>query len=78
MIKARMVLDGAGRQWRIAEMTARVTADGSAGQCLVLSTANRCVRLSSYPDQWLNLSVEELCALDRARTRDNADYQPTA
>jgi hypothetical protein len=78
MIKARMVLDGAGRQWRIAEMTARVTADGSAAQCLVLSTANRCVRLSSYPDQWLNLSVEELCALDRVRARENADYQPTA
>lgn len=73
-----MVLDGAGRQWRIAEMTARVTADGSPSQCLVLSTANRCVQLSSYPAQWLNLSVEELCALDRVGSHDSSECQPTA
>ncbi len=62
---ARMAFDDARVQWRIAEMRETPSAGAAPSECLVLSSANRCVRLWSYPADWRRAAVEELLALIR-------------
>lgn len=60
---ARFALDRLGHRWRIAEVRAPVVAGDLLPYCLVLSSANRCVRRLSYPSDWTYRSIDELLAL---------------
>lgn len=62
---ARMAFGDAGVQWHIAEMREAPSAGAAPSQCLVLSSANRCVRLWSNPSDWRRVSVEQRWALKR-------------
>jgi hypothetical protein len=66
-VRTRMVLDGCGKRWRIAEMMAERIPGASRAPCLVLSSEHHYHCLWSYPADWMSRPIDELLPASKAK-----------